>query len=109
MNKNQVLKLMLLRQPKLKQAKLHPKALAKRIQYSQPLEPLAFKLQDVQNLTAADMFYPHSKHRFKPLGVKQDLPFAVYRSTNGNLPVYRDYKNRRYHHNPNSKAMCHGP
>lgn len=87
MNKRDVLKLMILRRPSVRLNKLHPKALQKRIQYTQPLEPLAFKLQEVPEDTA---------FQFKPLGVNQSIPFTVYRSWNGNLPVYRDFKNRRY-------------
>ncbi|CAK64145.1 unnamed protein product (macronuclear) [Paramecium tetraurelia] len=66
MNKTQVLKSLVLRQPKENLKRLHPVAQQKREQYSQVPEPLQYK-------------------------TREESPFRVLRSQNGNLPVYKKY------------------
>ncbi|CAD8072416.1 unnamed protein product [Paramecium sonneborni] len=66
MNKSQVLKQLVLRQPKENLKRLHPVAQQKREQYSQTPEALQYK-------------------------TREESPFRVLRSQNGNLPVYKKY------------------
>ncbi|CAD8154161.1 unnamed protein product [Paramecium pentaurelia] len=61
-----ILKSLVLRQPKENLKRLHPVAQQKREQYSQTPEPLQYK-------------------------TREESPFRILRSQNGNLPVYKKY------------------
>lgn len=63
--------------------RLHPRTKLKyNLRLKKP-EPLEFKLQDY-NPNAA----------YEPIGIKQDIPFGIYRTKVGNLPVYTSYKHQ---------------
>ena len=68
MSKKEVLKSLLLRPPVGNLNKLHPKAKLMRDQMTQPLEPLKYKLKDID---------PTKDGIYKPLGVDQPLSFHV--------------------------------
>ena len=66
--------------------KAHPNLLALHNELTKPLEPLKYKLQD---LPSPDTTF------VKPLGNTQHLPFQVFRTHLGNLPVYTEFRNNR--------------
>lgn len=65
--------------------KVHPTTKAKIERMTAPLPPLSYKLQDI----------PEGYNWVEPLGLKQDIPFSIHRSKSNNLPIYRDYKQKR--------------
>lgn len=84
-DKKSVLLDMHLRPPRRKYERLHPNTQKYIEDITQEPVPLKYKLQDVE--------VPHGY--FPPIGGTENQPFQVQRTKSGNLPVYRDYKNRR--------------
>jgi hypothetical protein len=74
------------RQPKGNLQRLHPRA---RVVYNRMIQepkPLTYKLKELDEKA-------HDPE--VPLGISDDLPFAVKRTHTNNLPVYTDFANDR--------------
>ena len=65
--------------------RLHPAARKRYNKYSQAVEPLRYKLHPE----------PERLDFLTPLGVKEEIPWAVVRTKSYNLPVYRRYTRGR--------------
>ena len=70
-----------LRDHKDRTVNMHPSTKRKYARISQPAEPLRYKLHPE----------PQKLDFLQPLGVAQEIPWAINRTKSENLPVYRRY------------------
>ena len=85
---------MIVRMPLLKEKNLHPNSKRRWNQMTQSVEPLTWKLHELQKQTLLgdSEFLKQWRPENEPMGTLEALPFSIMRTHTGNLPVYTDIR-----------------